>query len=63
MVTMLIILCCIAEFAKRVELKCSHPLPKRKRKIHAVTDVLIDRGSFVLTSAAYILKLERYRED
>lgn len=47
MVTMLIILCCIAEFAKRVELKCSHPLEKRKRKIHEVTDVLIDTGNFL----------------
>ena len=47
MLTMLIILCCIAKFAKRVELKSSHPLQKRKRKTHEVTDVLIDRGNFL----------------
>ena len=47
MVTMLIILCCITKFAKRVELKSSHPLQKRKRKIHEVTDGLIDRGNFL----------------
>ena len=47
MVTMLIILCCITKFAKRVELKSSPPLQKRKRKIHEVTDGLIDRGNFL----------------